>query len=91
MLRTGPEGQAELLALEPPRDHRSADQETEDGMKPRPPKPSCSVCGWRMASRRGRCNSCRLFLMRHGRDRTVDEVVAGWNRTMDRLAMVLDE
>jgi hypothetical protein len=39
----------------------------------------CVVCGWQPAHQRG-CNACRLFLMRHGRDKDVAEVMKGWER-----------
>jgi hypothetical protein len=42
------------------------------------------VCGWQPATRRGRCNSCRLFLMRHGRDKEPHEIQRGWERAIDR-------
>jgi hypothetical protein len=27
------------------------------------------ICGWQLATRKGRCNACRLFLKRHRRDK----------------------
>lgn len=50
----------------------------------------CMVCGWQPASRRGRCNACRLFLRRHGRDKTPGEIMRGYERTLDRLDRLLD-
>jgi hypothetical protein len=44
----------------------------------------CVVCGWQPATRKGRCNACRLFLMRHGRDKTPPEVMRGWERAIDK-------
>jgi hypothetical protein len=44
----------------------------------------CIVCGWQPATRKGRCNSCRLFLMRHGRDKEPAEVQRGWERAFDK-------
>jgi hypothetical protein len=46
----------------------------------------CTVCGWRDASRRGRCGGCRAFYRRNGRDRTVEEVARNWNLQIDRVA-----
>ena len=37
----------------------------------------CIVCGWQPATRKGRCNSCSLFLRRHGPDEDVGEVAKG--------------
>jgi len=49
---------------------------------------TCSVCHWQPATRKGRCNACRLFLYRNGRDKTPAEVQAGWNRAVDKVARI---
>lgn len=49
----------------------------------------CQVCGWRRATRKGRCAPDNQFLRRHGRDRTPAEVMASYERYLDRLARVL--
>jgi len=49
---------------------------------------TCSVCHWQRATRKGRCNACRLFLYRNGRDKTPAEVQAGWNRAVDKVARI---
>jgi hypothetical protein len=51
---------------------------------------TCSVCGWRKVRGRGpRCNADRLFYLRHGRDRTVEEVGRAYDQALDRLERVL--
>ena len=35
-------------------------------------------------TRKGRRNSCRLFLLRHGRDKDMPEVQRGWERAIDK-------
>lgn len=50
----------------------------------------CSVCGWRPVRGQGeRCNADRLFYLRHGRDRTVEEVGRAWNLAIDRVERIL--
>ena len=49
----------------------------------------CRICGWRQATRLGRCEGCYRFLRRHGRDRTTDEVMRSYERTLDKLARIL--
>jgi hypothetical protein len=44
----------------------------------------CIVCGWQPATRKGRCNACRLFLFRHGQDKKIAEVQRGWERAIDK-------
>jgi hypothetical protein len=46
----------------------------------------CKVCGWQPAAREGRCNACRLFLMRHGRDKEPQDVQRGWKRAIDKAS-----
>jgi hypothetical protein len=48
------------------------------------------VCGWQPATRKGRCNPCRLFLLRHGRAKDVTEVVKSWNRAIDKAFNLKD-
>ena len=56
------------------------------GLQVRP----CSVCGWRPVRGQGeRCNADRLFYLRHGRDRTVEEVGRAWNLAIDRVERIL--
>ncbi len=50
---------------------------------------TCIVCGWQQVSRRGRCDACRAFARRHGRDKTIAEVEIGWNRAMDRVGRMV--
>jgi len=44
----------------------------------------CIVCGWQPATRRGRCDGCRAFLRRHGRDKEPAEIQGGWERAIDK-------
>ncbi len=55
------------------------------GTAPRPSQPYTrrlgGLQGQRLAAaatRKGRRNACRLFLMRHGRDKDGTEVMRGW-------------
>jgi hypothetical protein len=42
----------------------------------------CIVCGWQPARRLRRCDACRTFLSRHGRDKDPAEVQRGWERAI---------
>jgi hypothetical protein len=44
----------------------------------------CIVCGWQPGTRKGRCNACGLFLMRHGRDKEIVEAQRGWELAIDK-------
>lgn len=50
---------------------------------------TCEVCGWRRASRRGRCSVCYQFWRRVGRDKTTDEVMRSYERVLDRVQRIL--
>ncbi len=50
---------------------------------------TCEVCGWRRASRRGRCSVCYQFQRRVGRDKTTTEVMASYERALNRLDRIL--
>jgi hypothetical protein len=51
-------------------------------VKPEKEPTDCVICGRYVARtvkdplRRGRCNSCDIFLRRHGRDRTLEDFIA---------------
>lgn len=49
----------------------------------------CKVCGWRKATRKGRCESCYRFYRRHSRDKTTEEVMRAYERVLDKMARVL--
>jgi hypothetical protein len=49
----------------------------------------CKVCGWRRATRKGRCAADAQFHRRHGRDRTTNEVMLAYERQLNRLERVL--
>lgn len=51
----------------------------------------CQVCGWRQVRGKGpRCNADRLFFLRNGRDRTVDEVGHRYEQFMVRIERALE-
>lgn len=51
---------------------------------------TCTICGWQRATRKGRCEGCRKFLKRHGRDKTPAEIAASYNRQLDRIGRLLE-
>jgi hypothetical protein len=51
----------------------------------------CSVCGWRPIARGNRCDSCRAFYRRHGRDRTPNEILRNYEQTKDRELVINPE
>lgn len=51
----------------------------------------CKVCGWQPATRKGRCNACRLHHRRYGVDKTPAQVQRSWNRVFDHVARILAE
>ncbi len=49
----------------------------------------CKVCGWRRATRKGRCAADNQWFRRHGHDRSPAQVMASYERYLDRLARIL--
>jgi hypothetical protein len=49
---------------------------------------TCIICGWQPATRKGRCDACRQFYRRHGVDKSVAQVITGWERAVDKALSV---
>jgi predicted ATP-dependent serine protease len=49
----------------------------------------CQVCGWKRATRKGRCAACYQWRRRHGHDRDVAQVMASYERQLDRVEKIL--
>jgi hypothetical protein len=44
----------------------------------------CIVCCWQPATRKGHSNACRLFVLRHGRDKELVELQRAGSERFDK-------